>query len=60
MALGLVGSGDKGAGQALADNLPTGAVALLSFAGDDWADVTFRSGRLEAFVSPKLLKAAES
>ena len=59
LVLGLVGSGDKAAGQALADNLPTGAVALLSFAGDDWADVTFRSGRLEAFVSPKLLKAAQ-
>lgn len=58
LALGLIGSGDPKAGEAIADNLPTSALAVLDFAGDDWGDVTFRAGRLDAFVSPKLLKAA--
>src|SRR5229473_814414 len=41
---------------ALADNLPTSGLAVFDFAGDDWADVAFRRGRLVLFVTPKLLK----
>jgi phosphohistidine phosphatase len=55
LALALAGSGDRGR-KALADNLPTSGLAVFDFAIGDWADVTFRQGRLVSFVSPKLLK----
>ena len=42
---------------ALADNLPTSGLAVIDFDIEHWGDVAFRRGRLELFVSPKLLKA---
>jgi len=42
--------------RALTDNLPTSGLAMISFAVDDWADVSFGRGRLERFVSPALLR----
>ena len=42
--------------RALADNLPTSGLAMISFAIDDWADVSFGRGRLERLVSPALLR----
>ena len=56
LALALAGSGDPAGRKALADNLPTSALAVFDFEIDDWADVAFRRGRLVLFVSPKLLK----
>ena len=56
LALALAGSGDAAARRALADNLPTSGLAVFDFAGEDWADVAFRRGRLALFVTPKLLK----
>ena len=56
LALALTGSGDAAGRKALADNLPTSGLAVFDFAGDDWADVAFRRGRLVLFVSPKRLK----
>jgi phosphohistidine phosphatase len=41
---------------ALTDNLPTTGLALISFAIDDWADVSFGRGRLERLISPALLR----
>src|SRR5665213_685600 len=58
LALALAGSGDLAGRNALADNLPTSGLAIFDFAIDDWADVAFRRGRLEVFVSPRLLKQA--
>lgn len=58
LALALAGSGDAAGRKALADNLPTSGLAIFDFAIDDWTDVAFRRGRLEQFVSPKLLKQA--
>ena len=58
LAMTLAGSGDATGRKALADNLPTSGLAIFDFAIDDWADVAFRRGRLETFVSPKLLKHA--
>ena len=55
LAFALTGSGKAEARSALADNLPTSGLAGIDF--DDWDDVSFRRGRLELFVSPKLLKA---
>src|SRR5260370_41796750 len=56
LALALAGSGDAAGRRALADNLPTSGLAVFDFAVDDWANVTFRRGRLVLFVTPKLLK----
>jgi phosphohistidine phosphatase len=58
LAFALAGSGNDAARKALADNLPTSGLAVIDFEIDDWHDVSFRSGRLELFVSPKLLKAS--
>jgi phosphohistidine phosphatase len=58
LALTLIGGGDAAAKKALDDNLPTSGLAIFDFATDDWTDVTFRSGKLVLFVSPKLLKQA--
>ncbi|MBR1219735.1 histidine phosphatase family protein [Bradyrhizobium sp. U87765 SZCCT0131] len=58
-ALALAGSGNAAARQALQDNLPTSGLAVIDFATDDWGDVAFRRGRLERFVSPRLLKEGQ-
>jgi phosphohistidine phosphatase len=58
LAIALAGSGDAAAHDALADNLPTAGLAIIDFDIDDWTDVRIRRGRLELFVSPKLLKQA--
>jgi phosphohistidine phosphatase len=57
VAFALTGSGKAEARSALADNLPTSGLAVIDFDIDDWDDVSFRRGRLELFVSPKLLRA---
>jgi phosphohistidine phosphatase len=56
LAMALAGSGDAAGRDILADNLPTAGLAILDFDIDDWTDVRIRRGRLELFVSPKLLK----
>jgi phosphohistidine phosphatase len=58
LALGLIGSGSAAGRKALAENLPTGAMTVIDFPIEDWKDAVFRSGKLELFVSPKLLKKA--
>jgi phosphohistidine phosphatase len=58
LAVALAGSGDAAGREALADNLPTAALAIVDFDIDDWTNVRIRRGRLELFVSPKLLKQA--
>ena len=57
LAFALTGSGNAEARSALADNLPTSGLAIIDFDIDDWDDASFRRGRIELFVSPKLLKA---
>src|SRR5882724_4411000 len=58
LALMLTGAGDTAAKKALEDNLPTAGLAVLDFAIDDWSEVSFRSGKLVRFTSPRLLKQA--
>ena len=55
-ALGLILRGDQHGRDALDTNLPTAGVVIIDFATDDWSEVRFRSGKLECFVSPKLLR----
>jgi phosphohistidine phosphatase len=56
LAIALAGSGDPAGRAALAGNLPTAGLAVFDFDVDNWTDVGLRRGRLELFVSPKLLK----
>ena len=51
----LVASGDLEARERLGRAFPTSALAIISFAADDWTSIHTQSGRLEHFVSPKLL-----
>jgi phosphohistidine phosphatase len=52
----LIASGDVEARERLNEGLPTSSLAVIDFAGDDWEKLHPRSGRLERFVTPRLLK----
>lgn len=54
----LVAAGDVEARERLNEALPTTGLAVIDFAGDDWEKLHARSGRLERFVTPRMLKAA--
>jgi phosphohistidine phosphatase len=54
----LIASGDVEARERLNEGLPTSGLAVIDFAGDDGDKLHPRSGRLERFVTPRLLKAA--
>ena len=56
LALGLIAGGDRDGREALANNLPTAGIAVIDFATHDWSEVRFHRGKLERFVSPKLLR----
>jgi phosphohistidine phosphatase len=56
LALALTASGNAAARRALGGNLPTSGLVVIDFDVDDWRDISFQRGRLETFVSPKLLQ----
>lgn len=56
LALGLIAGGDAEGLRALNSNLPTSGVIVIEFEIGNWSDVSFRSGMLRRFVSPKLIK----
>jgi phosphohistidine phosphatase len=56
LSIALTGSGDADGRAALAGNLPTAGLAILDFDIDDWTDIGLQCGRLELFISPKLIK----
>jgi phosphohistidine phosphatase len=58
LAVLLVATGDIDTRERLRENFPTSGVAIIDFALDDWAKLHARSGRLERFVSPKLIASA--
>lgn len=55
LAVGLAGSGDNDALARLGQKYPTAALAVIDFEAARWSDLTAGSGRLERFVTPKLL-----
>jgi phosphohistidine phosphatase len=59
-ALMLIATGDVDAREALREKMPTAGLVVIDFAIDDWARLHPASGRLERFVSPKSLEAAEN
>jgi phosphohistidine phosphatase len=54
-AADLTGSGSAEARQLLAAKFPTAALAVLDFATGDWAGVGLHAGKLDRFVTPRLL-----
>jgi phosphohistidine phosphatase len=58
VALMLIASGDIQARERLREKLPTCGLVIIDFAFDDWKKLHPQSGRLERFVTPKSLAAA--
>jgi phosphohistidine phosphatase len=54
----LIASGDVAARERLNEGLPTAGLLVIDFAGADWQKLHPRSGRLERFITPRLLRAA--
>ena len=57
LALSLSGSGDKSLRRQMAEKYPTAGLAVISFSGAGWAATTEGTGRLDAFIRPRDLKA---
>lgn len=56
----LASRGDPEARRAYAEKFPTAAIAVLDFPFDDWAEIAPRSGRLDRFVTPRMLGIGEA
>lgn len=57
IAVELIGAGDVTIRARLTDNLPTSGLVVIDLAFDDWALLHPHAGRLERFVSPRLIAA---
>jgi phosphohistidine phosphatase len=57
LAVQLVASGDVEARERIAEGLPTSGLVVIDLAFDDWSRLHPHSGRLERFVSPRLIGA---
>ncbi len=55
LALELSGTGDPKMLQALAGKFPTAACAVIRFKAREWAKIGPAKGRIELFVTPKML-----
>lgn len=58
VAVLLTATGDIDLRERLRENMPTSGIAVIDFALDAWSKLHPRSGRLERFVSPKLIAGA--
>jgi phosphohistidine phosphatase len=58
LAVQLIGSGDVKARESLNEKLPTSGLVVIDLAFDDWSLLHDNAGRLERFVSPRLIAAA--
>jgi phosphohistidine phosphatase len=58
LARQLIGSGDVEARESLNEKLPTSGLVVIDLAFDDWSKLHDGAGRLERFVSPRLIGAA--
>lgn len=55
----LIASGDVDAREQLNEGLPTSGLALIDFAASDWCKLHAHGGRLDRFVTPRSLAAAD-
>lgn len=51
----LTGSGKAEAREMLAAKYPTAALAVIDFATDDWSEIGLHAGKLDRFITPRLL-----
>jgi phosphohistidine phosphatase len=58
LALQLIASGDVEARQRLSESLPTSGLVVIDIPFDDWSRLHPHAGRLERFVSPRIIAAA--
>jgi phosphohistidine phosphatase len=58
VAVQLIASGDVDTRERVAEKLPTAGLVVIDLAFDDWSKVHRHAGRLERFVTPKLIAAA--
>jgi phosphohistidine phosphatase len=52
----LIASGEVEAREQLNEGLPTSGLAIIDFAGNNWDQLRARGGRLDRFISPRLIK----
>jgi phosphohistidine phosphatase len=57
-AMALTGSGDIATREQLAEKLPTCGLVVIDLPSDDWAKIDRNAGRLERFVTPRLIADA--
>ena len=57
LAVQLIASGDVEARERIAEGLPTSGLAVIDLAFDDWSRLHPHAGRLERFISPRLIGA---
>jgi phosphohistidine phosphatase len=57
-AQALIAAGPVEARERLNEGLPTTGLAVIDIPGDDWRALHPQGGRLERFITPRLLKAA--
>jgi phosphohistidine phosphatase len=55
LAVELIASGDVEARERIAEGLPTSGLVVIDLAFDDWSRLHPHAGRLERFVSPRLI-----
>ncbi|HXZ22390.1 MAG TPA: histidine phosphatase family protein, partial [Pseudolabrys sp.] len=58
LALMLIACGNVNARARLKEKLPTAGLVIIDFAIDDWRELRAHSGRLDRYITPKLVKAA--
>jgi phosphohistidine phosphatase len=58
LARQLIGAGDVETREDLNEKMPTSGLVVIDFAFDDWTELHDHAGRLELFVSPRLIGAA--
>jgi phosphohistidine phosphatase len=58
LAVRLIASGDVEARERINEKLPTCGLVVIEFPLDDWSRLHVSSGRLERFVSPRLIAEA--
>jgi phosphohistidine phosphatase len=58
LAVALIASGDATARERVNDKLPTSGLVVIDLPFDDWSRLNAKAGRLERFVSPRLLETA--
>jgi phosphohistidine phosphatase len=57
LAVQLIASGDVEARERIGEGLPTSGLVVIDLAFDDWSRLHPHAGRLERFVSPRLIGA---